>query len=68
MNKIKNAVPAGVHPRDQVRPRHRTLRWDTSGEQTKGSLRGEQRKIRHLAFSHELFQELRVHAVDAEND
>ena len=28
----------------------------------------QRRKIRHLALGHELFQQLRVHAVDAQND
>ena len=68
MNKIKDAMPARIHARDQVGPRHRALGRNAGGEQTKRPLLGQDRKVRHLAFGHELLQKLRVHAVDAEND
>ena len=68
MNKIKDAVAAGIHARDQVGPGHGTLRRNAGGEQPKRSLLGQGGKIRHLAFGHEPFQKLGVHAVNAEND
>ena len=68
MNEIKDAVSAGIHARDQVGPRYRTLRWNTGREQAKRSLLAQDGKVRHLALSHELFQELRIHPVNAEDD
>ena len=68
MNEIKNAVSACIHARDQIRPGHRTLRRNTGGEQAKRSLLGQYGEVRHLALGHELFQQLRVHAVNAENN
>ena len=68
MDEIEDAVPAGVHAGNQVRPGHRTLRRNAGGQQPERSLLSEGRKVRHLALGHELFQKLRVHAVDAEND
>ena len=39
--------------------------WWSAAER---SLLRQRRKIRHLALGHELLQQLRVHAVDAQND
>ena len=68
MDEIKDAVPACIHAGDQVRPGHRTLRRNAGGEQAERSLLRQGGKIRHPALGHELFQQLRIHAVDAEND
>ena len=68
MNKIKDAVPAGVHASDQVRPSHRTLRRNAGRKLTKRSLLHQFGKVRHLPFPNEFTQELRVHAINAEDD
>src|SRR6266536_947027 len=51
VNKIKDAVPAGIHTRDQVRPGHWTLRWNAGCELTERSLLHQFGKIRHLPFA-----------------
>ena len=68
MNKIEDAVTAGVHSSNKVGPSHRTLRRDAGGERAKISLSFELGEVRHLAFAHEAMQQLRIHAVDAENN
>ncbi len=68
MNKIKDAVAAGIHACDQIGPGHGTLGWNAGGEEPKRSFLSQDREVRHLAFGHELFQKLRVHAVDTEDD
>ena len=68
MNEIKNPVTAGVHPGDQIRPRHGALRRDAGGEFPKVALRCQLREVGHLALTHELAQELRVHAIDAQDN
>ena len=68
MDKIKDVVPPGVHSGDQVRPRYRTLWRNAGGEQAKRSLRSQSGEVWHPPFVHELLQELRIHAVDAEDD
>ena len=68
MDEVKDAVPPGIHARDQVRPGHRTLRRNAGGEQTERSLPHQGGEIRHLALGHELLQQLWVHAVNAKND
>ena len=54
VNKIEDSVSAGVHSRDQVRPRHRALRRDAAGQTPERSLFRQAGKIRHLALVHEL--------------
>jgi hypothetical protein len=44
------------------------LRRNAGGEQAERSLFRQRRKVRHSALGHELFQQLRVHAVDAQNN
>ena len=68
MDEVKNPVPTGVHAGDQVRPSHRTLRWNAGHQVLVRSQLRELGKVRHLARLHETIQQLRVHAVDAEND
>jgi len=68
MDEIKDAMSARVHAGDQVRPRHRTLWRNAGSEQTERSLLHQGGKVRHFSLGHKLFQQLRVHAVNAEND
>src|SRR5258708_6781378 len=68
MNEIEDPVPPRIHASNKVGPRHRTLRWNAGGEWAEISLGLKLREVRHLAFAHELVQELGVHAVDAQND
>jgi len=68
MDEIKDAVPACVHAGNQVRPGHRALGRNTGGEQPERSLLYQGGKVRHLVLGHEFFQELWVHAVNAEDD
>lgn len=68
MNEVKNSVPAGVHPSYQIRPRHGALWGNTGSERAERSRLGQRRKVRHLALCHVLFQELRVHPINPQND
>ncbi len=56
MDEIKNAVPAGIHASNQIRPRHRTLRRNAGGQFAEISLRRQFGEVRHLAFAHKLAQ------------
>src|SRR6202171_5148312 len=68
VDEIKDAVPAGIHARNQVRPCHRAL-WRNAGRQTpERSLLGQPGEVRHLALRHELREQVRVEPVDAEDD
>src|SRR6266849_6670393 len=65
---IKDSVPARIHARNQVRPRHRAL-WRDAGRQTpERSLLGQPGKVRHLALRHELREQVRIEPVDTEDD
>src|SRR5579862_1436521 len=68
VNEIKDAVPAGVHACDQVRPSDGALRRNAGGEETERSMLRESGKVRHLALGHEFLQQLRIHAVNPKND
>src|SRR5437660_2644777 len=68
VDEIEDAMAAGVHSRDQVRPRNWTLWRNAGGEFSERPLAGQFGKVRHLPFPHELPQKLGIHAVDAEND
>ena len=61
-------MPAAIHPRDQVRPGHRALRRDACRQTPERSLRGQTCEVRHLAFRHELREQIRVEPVDTEDD
>jgi hypothetical protein len=67
VDKIKDTVSAGVHSRDQVRPRDRTLRWDAAGQTPERSLLRQAGKIRHLALRHELREQIRIEAVNPQD-
>ena len=68
MNEIEDAVTTRIHPRNKVGPRYRTLWWNAGCELPKISLSLEFCEVGHLAFAHKAVQELRIHAVDPEND
>src|SRR5262249_52335959 len=68
MDEIEDAVPAGIHPCNQVGPCDRTLGGNTRCKLAERPLCGQLREVRRLALAHELAQELRVHAIDTEND
>ena len=68
MNEIKNSVAAAIHSRDQVRPRHRTLRRDARGQTPERSLRCQAGEVWHLAIRHELGEQVRIEPIDAEDD
>lgn len=68
MDEIEDAVTAGIHPCNKVGPCHRALRGNAGGELAKISHGFELGEVGHLAFAHEPVQELRIHAIDAEND
>ena len=68
MDEVKDAMPARVHACDQVRPCHRTLRRNAGGKQPERSLLNQGGEVRHFALGHECLQQLRIHAVDPEND
>src|SRR3954466_9580343 len=68
MDESQDPMPARVHARDQVRPGNWTLRRNTGRELAERPLLREFGKVGHLAFRHELPQQLRIHSIDAEND
>jgi hypothetical protein len=68
MNEIEDAMSAGVHPCNQVRPSDRTLRWDARAKLLEGALLSQAREVGHLPIRHELAEKLRIHPVDAEDD
>ena len=67
MDEIKYPVTAGIHASDQIRPCNRTLRRNAGRELPKRSLLHQLREIRHLSFPDKLLQQLRIHAVNAED-
>jgi hypothetical protein len=68
VNEIEDPMAARIHACNKVGPRHRTLWWNASRELAEISLGLQFRKVGHLGFGHEPVQELRIHAVDAQND
>src|SRR6266700_6432122 len=68
MDEVKDSMPPCVHPRNKVRPRYRTLGRNAGSELAKIAQRLQFRKVRHLTLAHESMQELRIHAVNAQND
>ena len=68
MNEIEDAVASGIHSGNQVRPRHRALRRNARRKLAERSLLHELGKIRHFAFLDESLQQMRIHAIDAEDD
>jgi hypothetical protein len=68
VNEIKNSVPAGIHSRNQVRPRHRALRRNAGRQTPERSLFGQPGKVRHLALRHELREQVGIKPVNPEND
>ena len=68
MDEIEDAVAAGVHAGDQVGPGDRALGRNAGGELAERSFARELGKIRHFALLHELAEQLRIHAINAEND
>ena len=65
---VEEAVPAGVHAGGDAGPRDRALRWVAGTERREAALLGERGEVRQPSFIHELFQELGVEAVNAEDD
>ena len=68
MDEIKNPVPAGIHPRNQIRPCHRTLRRNAGGKLAKRPPLRQRRKVRHLSFRHKTSKQLRIHAINAQHN
>lgn len=68
MNEIKDSMAAGIHARDQVRPRHRTLRRYAGRQMAERALFGQAGEVWHLALGHELCEQVGVEAVDAQDD
>jgi hypothetical protein len=67
MDKIKDSVPAGIHSRDQVRPRHRALRRNAGRQAPERAPLGQSGEVWHLAFRHEFREQVRVEPVDAQD-
>jgi hypothetical protein len=68
MNEVEDAVPPGVHSRDQVRPRDRALRRNARRKQTERPLLCQPGEVAHLPLLDKLLQELRIHAINTEDD
>ncbi len=68
VDEIKNSVSTGIHTRNQIRPRHRALRRNAGRQTPERSLRGQPREVRHLAFRHELSEQVGVEPVNPEDD
>ena len=68
MNEVKDAVATGIHSSNQIRPRYWTLRRNAGSKLPKVALSDKFREVGHFSFTHELLQQLRIHAVDAQND
>src|SRR5262249_53880510 len=68
MNKVEDGVPAGIHSRDQVRPRYRALRGNRGGQTAERAAGFQSREVGHFAFLHELVEQARIHAVNAQYD
>ena len=56
MDEVEDSVSTGVHARDEIRPRHRTLRRDAGGEWAEIALSLELREVGHFALAHESVQ------------
>ncbi len=67
VQEIEDAMAAGIHTRDERRPRDRALRRVRRFQRHEAASGGEARQIRHDAFLHVLREQLRIHAVDAED-
>src|ERR1035438_1287168 len=68
VNEIEDAMPAGIHAGDQIGPRHGAL-WRNARRQTaERTLSGEPGEVGHLAFRHELRQQIGVEAVHSKNN
>ena len=68
MHEVVNAVAARIHPRDEFRPRHRTLRRNRGGQRREPTRLGEALEVGELALRHKPPSEFVVHAVEAEHD
>ena len=68
VDEIEDAMATGIHARDQVRPGYGALRRDTGSEAPERAFGCEAGKVRHLAIGHKFREQVRVKAVDAEND
>ena len=68
MDEVENPVPSGVHAGNEVRPRDRTLGRDAGRQLPERALIGEAGEVWHLPFLHEFSKELRIHAVDANDN
>src|ERR1700682_876107 len=68
VDEIKDAVPAGIHARNQVRPCHRALRRDAGRQTPERSLLGQPGEVRHLALRHELSEQVWVEPVNTEDN
>jgi hypothetical protein len=68
MDEIEDPVPASIHARDQVRPRHRTLWRNARDQPLEGPLLRQSRKVRHLAVCHELGKQVGIEPIDTQND
>ena len=68
MDKVEEAVSAGIHAGNHIRPSHWALRWNTRGQALERASLCQPRKVRHLPLLDETCQKLRVHSVDAKDD
>ncbi len=68
VDEIEDSVPAGIHSRNQVRPRHRALRRDACRQPPERSLLGQPGKVRQFALRHELREQVGVEPVDTKDD
>ena len=67
-DEIENPVSTGIGSRNEIRPRHRTLRRIARPQWVKGTLLHETGAMRHPPFCDELLKQRRIHTVDAQDN
>ncbi len=68
VHEVEDAVAAGVHAGDEVRPGHRALRRHRGPERREAAGLGQPRQVGQLALGHQPRGHAVVHAVEAEHD